>query len=153
MNINFKNLSLYIVLILFTALSFSIISDILKVEYYKSIIKENSVEYSYDDDIYREIETILPKFFNYLKNKEYSKIMDVSIFYADKSQNEYDKISEKLNLSSEYKIVIEEIYKVDNDIFRSICYTKVGDKLSEKCIITIKIDSNEKYFKILDIII
>lgn len=153
MNINFKNIMRCIILLVTVTMLFSIMSDILKVDYYRSIIKEKSTQYSYDDEVYSAIETVLPKYFEYIKNKEYSKLEDSSAFYAKKTKDEFTLIASKLNLNYGYSITIEEVYKIDEDIFRCVCYTTLNDKVSEKATVTLKINTSESFFKVVDIII
>lgn len=151
MKINSKNILIFVIIIVIISLLFNILPNIITNNYYKKIIKENSVQISNLDNDYKKIEVVINKYFGYIKNKEYNKIKDSSIFYAEKSDNEYDEISEKLNLNDNYDLFIQKIYILDKNIYKCEIYTKTGDIKSKTLTISIKIEELEKYFRILDI--
>ncbi|MEG2235543.1 MAG: hypothetical protein RR144_03780, partial [Clostridia bacterium] len=121
MKINLKNILIVVSIIIVIALLFNIIANVINNRYYKSIVKENSVQVSKSDNDYRKIENILKRYFEYIRNKEYNKVKECSIFYADKIN--YEKLNNKLNLSDNYNIVIEKIYILSNDIYKCEIYT------------------------------
>lgn len=153
MYLNRKNIVICIIIIVLINMSFNILLNIYKNEYYKKIIKGDSQEMLKDYIAYNDISIALNQYLNAIKNSEYNKINEMSLFYAKKSNDQYDVLKDKLNLTDTYALSLDKVYVIEKNIYRCEFYIKSGDILSEKYLAAIKLDSDKKYFRVLDFIV
>jgi len=129
---------------------FSIVLNLKKNEYYKQLIKSDSQEMLKDYNTYNDINLVLNKYLVFIKDSDYSKLNDVSLFYASKSNSEYDKLKDILQLSGDYTVSIDKVYKLDRNIYRCIFNIKSSNDTINKYTLCLKVDSEVKYFRILE---
>lgn len=153
MHINIKNIVISLVIILLLAMSFNIILNISRNEYLKKVIKSDSQEMLKDYSVYNDISIVLNKYFEAIKNSDYTKLNDMSLFYARKTNNDYDKLKDSIQLSDNYKLDVVNVYKLDKNIYRCVVNIKSINGTTNKYTICLKIDSDNKYFRILDFIV
>jgi hypothetical protein len=152
MYINKKSFLICIVIVILLVAGVQLAYNISRNQYIKSIVKSDSEEILANYTIYNDIDPILNKYLGSIKNNEYGKLNNMSVFYAKMSNGDYKNIKEKLSLEKDYTIDIEKVYMLDTDIYRCIFNVKSNDS-SIKCTVCIKLDTINNYFKILDFMI
>ncbi|MDD2375852.1 MAG: hypothetical protein PHD15_01175 [Clostridia bacterium] len=153
MHINIRNIVICIISVILFNMSFHIILNISKNEYLKKVIKSDSQQMLKDYIVYSDMNVVLKKYLESVKNSEYKKTNDMSLFYAKKSKSEYDILKSKLQLSDNYTIAIEKVYVLDNKIYKCVFNIKTTNDTVNTYTICLKLDSDIKYFRILDFVI
>lgn len=153
MYLNSKNILISIIVIIVVNMSFTILLNIYKNEYIKKIVKSDSQQMLKDYIAYNDLNIVLKKYIDSIQNNEYGKLNDMSLFYARKNNNEYKNLKNKLQLTDDYSVVLDEVYVLERSIFRCKFNIKIGDSLSKDYVTCIKVDSENKYFRVLDFII
>jgi len=153
MYLNSKNILICIIVIIVVNMSFTILLNIYKNEYIKEIVKSDSQQTLKDYIAYNDLNIVLKKYIDSIQNNEYGKLNDMSLFYARKSNNEYNELKNKLQLTNNYSVVLDEVYVLERNIYKCKFNIKTGDSLSKDYVTCIKVDSENKYFRVLDFII
>lgn len=153
MYLNKKNIVICIIIVVLINMSFNIMLNISRNEYLKKVIKNDSQEMLKDYIAYNDINIVLNSYLSSIKNSEYNKLNDMSLFYAKKSNSDYNILKEKLQLSDTYALSVDKVYVLEKNIYKCEFYVKSGDILSKKYIACIKLDSDKKYFRVLDFIV
>jgi len=153
MHINIRNIVICIILVILLNLSFVIVLNISKNEYLKKVIKSDSQQMLKDDIAYNDINIVLNKYLESIKNSEYKKTKDMSLFYAKKSSKDYDILKNTLQLSDSYIVSIDKVYVLDDKIYKCVFNIKTNNDTTKKYTICLKLDWEAKYFRILDFVI
>lgn len=153
MYLNSKNILICIIVLIVVNMSFTIFLNIYKNEYIKEIVKSDSEEMLKDYIAYNDLNIVLKKYIDSIQNNEYGKLNDMSLFYARKSNDEYKTLKNKLQLTDNYSVIMNEVYVLERNIYRCKFNIKIGDSLSKDYVTCIKVDSDNKYFRVLDFII
>lgn len=152
MYVNKKNILICIIIVILLSAAFKLAYNIWNNEYVKSIVKADSEEILSNYNMYNDIDPVLNKYLESIKNNEYGKLNDMSALYAKMSNSNYKSIKEKLLLENDYTVNIEKVYILDTDIYRCIFNVK-SDNNSIKCTACIKLDAVNNHFKVLDFIV
>jgi len=149
---NKNNFLICIITVILLIVGFKLAYNISRNQYIKSIVRSDSEEILANYTVYNEIDPVLNKYLEAIKNNEYGKLNNMSVFYAKKSNGNYKDIKTRLLLEKDYTINIEKVYILDKDIYRCIFNVKSNNS-NFKCTVCIKLDTINNYFKILDFIV
>ena len=150
MNINLKNILISIGVIILTYMAFNITLSILKLNYTLKIVKEKSEIPLTDYAVYGDLHTVLKKYFRCIRNAEYGKLNDMSLFYAKFSNEEYKLIYDNIAMSELFEIVFNDISVLDENIYLCDLNIKSSDVLSKDIKVVVKLNREEGYFRILN---
>ena len=153
MHINIRNIVICVILVILLNMSFIIIMNISKNEYLKKVIKSDSQQMLKDYIAYNDINIVLNKYLESVKNSEYKKTKDMSLFYAKKTNKDYDILKSTLQLSDSSTVNIDKVYVLDNKIYKCVFNITTNNDTVKKYTICLKLDWESKYFRILDFVI
>lgn len=150
MHVNKRNILICIFLVILLNLTCIILLNIFRNEYISKVIKTDSQEMLRDYATFSDIDVILNKYLNSIKNSEYNKINDMSIFNAKKSNAEYDMLKNKLEISDSSVFKLVKVYILEKNIYKCIFSTNFTSNPSKENTIYLKLDRDKKYFRVLD---
>lgn len=78
-----------------------------------------------NSDIVNELAECATTYFDVINYKQYDKANMINAYLNKKQISEYDKIYEKINTESAYKIIVKYAYKLTGETYR--CYIMVQD--------------------------
>ncbi len=151
MRINFKNILICIGILVITYMGFDVALKILRINYTLNLIQEESSVPLRDDSVYTDLSSILKKYFRCLRNEEYDKLKDMSLYYAKKSNEEYKKIKDELVISEMFEIVFNNISVLDEQIYLCDMYIKNQNSVSKNVKVVLKLNKEEGYFRVLNL--
>lgn len=82
-----------------------------------------------DSDIVNELAECATTYFDSINYKQYEKSNMINSYLNKKDYSEYDKIYDKINTESAYKIIVKYAYKLTGETYR--CYILVQDLSKE----------------------
>ncbi|MBR1884022.1 MAG: hypothetical protein IJ809_03650 [Clostridia bacterium] len=151
MRISVKNILLSIGVIVLTYMAFDTVLNVLKVNYTLNLIKETSAVPLKDYDIYGDLNTVIKKYVRCLKNQEYSKLKDMSLYYAKMSNEEYKALSDKLVISDLFELSFNDISVLDSEIYLCEFNIKNTNSFSQEVKMVVKLNREKGFFRVLNI--
>lgn len=138
----YKNIIFKLLNFVFWTVALSIIFIILYNVFESSVIKLLKDKHSINsENIINELAECTSIYLGTIKNNQYVKANNINVFLNRKANHEYDNIKEKLEKTSDYKVILKEIYKLSDETYR--CYFLIKDKKDDNISYLNKMNKDE----------